>query len=139
MTKEEIILAFDAIWFEANNSANLAGEDLQKEHDLIIKFINEHFEFVEEYKSCRQELDGYYELLYPDPYKFEELHEGMWVWDEKEKVCTHIITLFVEQEKRMIVEYKDPYGFWHDSLTFEEGRFFPLTKAMQYQEKEVKE
>lgn len=67
----------------------------------------------------------------PQPYKFEELEDGMWVWDEKEKVCTHIITLFVEQEKRMIVEYKDPYGFWHDSLTFEEGRFFPITKANQ--------
>ena len=44
LTKEEIILAFDAIWFEANNSANLAGEDLQKEHDLIIKFINGYFD-----------------------------------------------------------------------------------------------
>ncbi len=109
MTKEEIILAFDAIWFEANNSANLAGEDLQKEHDLIIKFINEHFEFVEEYKSCRQELDGYYELLYPDPYKFEELEDGMWVWDDEWKQLRELM----------------------DAQDFEEGRFFPITKANQ--------
>jgi hypothetical protein len=57
MTKEEITLAFDAIWFEANNSANLAGEDLQKEHNLIVQLINEHFELVDFLK--RWDLYGY--------------------------------------------------------------------------------
>lgn len=136
MTKEEIILAFDAIWFEANNSANLAGEDLQKEHDLIIKFINEHFEFVTEYKSCRQELDGYYELLYPDPYKFEELKEGMWVWDDRDKECKIVLKAYITDDEDdvfvpdvKIVRFGYKYQ-WNDAF-FEANRFFPLTKANQ--------
>lgn len=124
MTKEEIILAFDAIWFEANNSANLAGEDLKKEHDLIIKFINEHFEFVEEYKSCRQELDGYYELLYPDPYKFEELHEGMWVWDDEYKIPCQILK--VMSFDKLSVSYH-----FESIIEYQEDRFYPITKANQ--------
>lgn len=132
MTKEEIILAFDAIWFEANNSANLAGEDLQKEHDLIIKFINEHLEFVEEYKSCRQELDGYYELLYPDPYKFEELHEGMWVWDDELEICDRVLDTRVCLDLKTEKICKPFYVVTCEGeIEFEEGRFFPLTKANQ--------
>lgn len=126
-TKEEIILAFDAIWFEANNSANLAGEDLQKEHDLIIKLINEHFELVEEYKSCRQELDGYYELLYPDPYKFEELHEGMLVWDDEYKIPCQVLK--VMSFDKLSVSYH-----FESIIEYQEDRFYPITKA--YQEKE---
>lgn len=80
-----------------------------------------------EFDVLNQLIKEYFD---PQPYKFEELEDGMWIWDEKEKVCTHIISLF-EHEERMNVEYKDPYGVWYDSLPFEENRFFPLIKAYQ--------
>ena len=75
MTKEEIILAFDAIWFEANNSANLAGEDLQKEHNLIIKFINGYFDSQSyEYEEVIQKFanDLVLEARYPDEFGISE-------------------------------------------------------------------
>lgn len=75
LTKEEIILAFDAIWFEANNSANLAGEDLQKEHDLIIKFINGYFDSQSyEYEEVIQKFanDLVLEARYPDEFGISE-------------------------------------------------------------------
>lgn len=73
------------------------------------------------------------QLYFCEPYKVEELHENMWVWDEINNDCRQIAKI-------------NEYGgiYWHGTLSeyeadkFEEGRFFPVTKAMQYQE-EIKE
>lgn len=62
-------------------------------------------------------------------YKFEQLKEGMWVWDNLNKDCRQIARV-------------NEYGgiYWYGSLSeyesdkFEENRFYPVTKAMQYQE-----
>ncbi len=62
-------------------------------------------------------------------YKFEQLKEGMWVWDNLNKDCRQIARV-------------NEYGgiYWYGSLSeyesdkFEENRFYPVTKTMQYQE-----
>ena len=83
-------------------------------------------------------IENYYELLNPQPYKFEDLKKGMWVWDEQLKWCFEIGLCKVEiegYESLKMFKVKN----YDDSLSlmiFEEGRFFPITKAMEYQKKD---
>lgn len=68
--------------------------------------------------------------LNPKPYKFEELHEGMWVWDDKEQICCQIG--FDEDSGHLIYYFYDDglfniMGF--TDLGFEENRFYPPNKA----------
>lgn len=60
--------------------------------DLLEEFIQEHFELVEKYEM----LDNTYSMicedyLNPQPYKFEDLKAGMWVWCEKYDRCVQIV------------------------------------------------
>lgn len=64
----------------------------------------------------------------PQPYKFEELKKGMWVWDEKEKKCNKII----EIEGRNIDFYYITESIDRFIVEFEENRFYPVTKALEY-------
>lgn len=117
------------------------------EADIIKQLIKEHFELVEDYKKleisdaskeeCTIEQYGEIKQLRselnkfknPQPYKFEDLKEGMWVWDNLNKDCRQIARV-------------NEYGgiYWYGSLSeyesdkFEENRFYPVTKTMQYQE-----
>ena len=63
------------------------------------------------------------------PYKYEDLKVGMWVWDEKEKKCNKII----EIEGRNIDFYYITESIDRFIVEFEENRFYPVTKAMEYQ------
>ncbi|WRK54607.1 hypothetical protein SD457_06685 [Coprobacillaceae bacterium CR2/5/TPMF4] len=74
------------------------------------------------------------QLYFCEPYRFEDLYEGMWVWDDKWEEAKNIRKIQLQDcfNKRWICFTE---GRW---LEFEEGRFFPATKAMQYQE-EIKE
>lgn len=117
------------------------------EADIIKQLIKEHFELVEDYKKleisdaskeeCTIEQYGEIKQLRSElnkfknqqPYKFEDLKEGMWVWDNLNKDCRQIARV-------------NEYGgiYWYGSLSeyesdkFEENCFYPVTKAMQYQE-----
>lgn len=82
--------------------------------------------------SCAKKLDILESLIKehfnPQPYKFEELKKGMWVWDEKEKKCNKIIKI----KGRNIDFYyitKDTHRY---KMEFEENRFYPVTKALEY-------
>lgn len=66
-----------------------------------------------------------YEFNNPKPYTFEELHEGMWVWDKFNKDYTKI-TGFIEMDNSSIVELTKSY---YCSRVFEENRFYPPNKA----------
>lgn len=69
-------------------------------------------------------------LMDPQPYKFEDLKVGMWVWDDKEKKCNKII----EIEGRNIDFYYITEDIHRYKVEFEEGRFFPVTKSMEVQD-----
>ena len=68
----------------------------------------------------------------PSAYKFDELEDGMWVWDDQQKECIKINRL-----KRVIISMNNYkcYIYCDIPIEFEENRFFPITKA--YQEKKV--
>ncbi|MBS4883239.1 MAG: hypothetical protein KHZ85_00495 [Amedibacillus dolichus] len=67
----------------------------------------------------------------PQPYKFEDLKEGMWVWDNQLKWCFEIAICIVEikgYENLKMFKVKN----YDDSLTlmiFEENRFYPVQMA----------
>lgn len=62
----------------------------------------------------------------PQPLKFEELHENMWVYDVKNKCCIYIEE-FTVNNQMMIIRYpmsnRDSNCEW---CNFEENRFYPI-------------
>lgn len=151
LTKEEylsIIEDFEGIFFEMEIVYNF--QDIQKLKDLI----KEHFELVEHAKKLQNEVD-YYKHEYfsmcdlienPQPYKFEELKKGMWVWmvwfkegAEKGR-CAKILYTYTtppyyyndedgEEHKRVGFRIGDGSG----AVDFDAWKFYPPTKAMEYQ------
>ena len=59
----------------------------------------------------------------PKPYKFEDLYEGMWVWDDIEKLICQIELISKNAIHRKYID-----GTISDS-PFEENRFFPAQCA----------
>ena len=64
----------------------------------------------------------------PQPYKFEELEEGMLVWDNQQKKFIKVNRL-----KRVIISMNNYkcYIYCDIPIEFEENRFFPITKVNQ--------
>lgn len=61
------------------------------------------------------------------PLKFENLHEGMWVWDDKEKWYRKIVILFEpsqEHHKGSFKSYADSCETSLDFIEFKENRFY---------------
>ena len=132
---------------------------IKKDWKVLNDLIKEHFELVEKYNNTKISLDNIsksYDELYdrhlkqveklvyeiedlnltlanyvnPQPYKFEELHEGMWVWHDKRKRCFRLTDAFIRVGTK--------YYRWLDISSgklvqerFVEGQLFPLTKGMQ--------
>lgn len=93
------------------------------------------FNVIEKNNTLQNEVDyykhEYYSLcdLYenPQPYIFEELHEDMWFWHDSYKRCYQIY--YIEKDRNLIYLNHD-----NEYINFEENLFFPVTKAMEYQE-----
>ena len=75
----------------------------------------------------------------PQPYKFEDLKVGMWMWDDEERECRKILETYVTGEDNdvyvkgvRIVRHGLHEFNWKYSV-FKEGRFFPIIKALEYQ------
>lgn len=73
--------------------------------------------------------DAIKNILDIQPYKFEDLKNNMWVWDD---VKMKFIKIALIGNKTIYVE--DEIGEFDCYCKFEENRFYPVTKAMQYQE-----
>ena len=86
--------------------------------EIVKRLIKEHFD--------------------PQPYKFEELEDGMWIWDDKLEICDQVILTRVCLEPKTEKTCKPFYVVTYaGEIEYEENRFFPITKANQ--EKEVDE
>lgn len=88
--------------------------------DIFEQLISEHFD--------------------PQPYKFEELKKGMWVWDDKGLYCFECNPAISKNGTRCVTynsfwynSGEDEDEFFEEYDEFEEGRFFPVTKAMEHQ------
>lgn len=101
------------------------------------------FNVIEKIKTLQDELDA---IKKTKPYKFEELKKGMWVWmvwfkegAEKGR-CAKILHTYItppyyynddDNKKHKRVEYRIGDGF--GTCDFDAWKFYPLTKAMEYQ------
>ena len=128
LTEEECMACLNQFFEDTNYYlGDVIYNDHNDEFDVLSQLIKEHFELVKEFDEIKN----------PYPYKFDELKEEMWIWDNQQKEC-----ILIDRLKFVVVHINDYscYIFRKYSdlpIKFEENRFFPLTKAMQYQEKEV--
>lgn len=107
--------------------------------DVVEQLIKEHFELEQNFKILEKNYDDIYDIVHcPEPYKFEELKKGMWIWDDENEMFI-LITFIDKQFKKMHVCLTEYDGFNDEYVNveyteyFEEGRFFPVTKALEYQ------
>ena len=94
------------------------------------------FNVIEKIKTLQNELDA---IKNPQPYKFEDLKPNMWVWDDEEHELTKILEAYVTDENDDVYVKGVPivkhglHKFSWSYSVFKEGRFFPITKALEYQ------
>lgn len=110
LTKEECLSALDYLCACACELADLKLEDWQShnqyEVSMLERLINEHFD--------------------NPPLKFEELKEGMWVWDNLFKRYNKIVETSVhmfETTYLITFEYVHEPTRWK-TIKFEENRFY---------------
>lgn len=96
------------------------GHSIDHDSNIITLLIKEHFN--------------------PQPYKFEELKKSMWIWDDKGLYCFKCNPAISKNGTRCVTYNsfwcnlgEDEDEFFEEYDEFEEGRFFPLTKALEYQ------
>ena len=118
MTKKECETALSKLWDNTFGTDCITGEDLDKYVDII---------------------DGLIQYVFnPQPYKFEDLKEliGKPIFDYKYK--EFYILAEVKEEELYKDEGLEKFMICSDKkglmrVFFEEGRFFPVTKALEYQ------
>lgn len=100
----------------------LTDEDYDKlnaQEKMIEELQNKVDHYKHEYFSMCDLIEN------PKAYTFEQLHEGMWVWDDMDKQVGFITIIC----KYLHIMYCDCF---RGDIKFEEDRFFPITKALQY-------
>lgn len=69
------------------------------------------------------------------PYKLEDLKVGMWVYDIIWEECFEICEIFPKDNEIHVLIHQNRINVKrYEPINFEEGRFFPPTKAFEYQE-----
>ena len=141
LSKEECLQALEHLKEYVN------GDNV---NDMVVfsRLIKEHFELVEKYnrlydecpqkckmlKQLQDEVDKYKHEYFamcdlfenPQPYKFENLKAGMWVYDSKFNKCNLIIEIFDNEILEFyyimdhVLRYRNMY---------EDNRFFPVQMA----------
>ncbi len=108
LTKEECVNALKELSFALDNFNILDKPSLWECISLgavgLERLIKEHFN--------------------PRPYKFEELKEGMWVWDNHNKKCVRVYDMVKKKDWFLCVTEHTTLVTW-----YEENRFFPVQMA----------
>lgn len=124
LTKEECETALSKLWDNTFGTDCITGEDLDKYVDII---------------------DGLIQYVFnPQPYKFEDLKVRMWVYDDKREFedfrFIKIDKILSEFDCEHLYHDKNKKVFFDNischAREFEENRFYPVTKALEYQGKE---
>lgn len=111
-------------------------------YDAFEELIENYFKLLETYNKLEKSSYSLecqlHEIYYPNALKFEDLQIGMWVYDmqpESEEFTFFKITRTLsESDCRYLYGDKNKQVFFDNmschAREFEEGRFFPITKAM---------
>lgn len=115
---------------------------LKDQHEYLSFNLRANYPFsiemIREVQDCFEQLIK--EHFNPQPYKFEDLKPGMWIWDDKLKIPYKIKKMmhchwFKAEYRSFVLDAKTEERKYHTGIMeFEENRFFPITKAMEYQE-----
>lgn len=112
-------------------------EDLIDYNDLKKYDTQLQNDFMDDVMVFMQLIEEHFN---PQPYKFEELKKDMWVWDDKGLYCFECNPAISKNGTRCVTynsfwynSGEDEDEFFEEYDEFEEGRFFPLTKALEYQ------
>lgn len=109
---------------------------------------HEHSELVDKLSEMEGTINSLdYELndiYHPQPFKFEDFKIGLWVYDiqsECEEFTFFKITKILSESDCEYLYHDRKKKVFFDNITghareFEDGRFFPVTKALEYQWKE---
>ena len=101
MTKDEYLYALASVKMDGDYCD-------EKQYYVLQKLIEEHFD--------------------NPPLKFEDLHEGMWVWDEKNKIYNLIYEKRINcaKEKEIEFQWEMPDRECQNFITdvYEENRFY---------------
>lgn len=90
------------------------------------------FNVIKINNKLQDELDVIKNL---QPYKFEDLKVGMWVYDIIWEECFEICEIFPKDNEIHVLIHQNRINVKrYEPIKFEEGRFFPVTKALEYQE-----
>ena len=108
LTKEKCVKALDKIVQEFGCDPAYYG--LNMEHTTLLALIDEHFELLEKYRDLQDENarlsfdkivnnieDMNYKLsLDNPPLQLEDIHVGMWLWDNVDKMYTQVVGYYTE-------------------------------------------
>lgn len=127
LTKEECLFALKSLK-PANIYEFIAKGYLSftEANSILTQLINEHFELVKDFMQLDkdfEQLEKSYDNLYDKfhnlkPLKFEELKEGMWVWDNKYKEYCYIYFIAGKYPHRKYIDNCE------SDSEFEENRFY---------------
>ena len=144
--------------FELTNELEVLM-DLIKEHFELVELLKPHgygMLSAEEFERwinciCKYNADNDVIIMYqneqlesiknPQPYKSEDFRIGLWVYDiqpECEEFTFFKITKILSESDCDYLYHDKNKKVFIDNMTghareFEEGRFYPVTKAMEYQ------
>lgn len=103
---------------------------LKDQHEYLSFTLRANYPFsiemIRKVQDCFEQLIK--EYFNPQPYKFEDLNSDMWVWDNDIKEVIHIRSV-VDDDLYFLSVGEEDVGY----AEFEEGRFYPVTKALEYQ------
>lgn len=116
---------------------------LKDQHEYLSFTLRANYPFsiemIRKVQDCFEQLIK--EYFNPQPYKFDELKKGMWVWDNKGLYCFKCNPAISKNGTRCVTYSHfwincgdEEDEFFEEYDEFEEGRFFPVTKALEYQE-----
>lgn len=136
-----------------NTQESLVLRQLIREHFELVELLKPHgygMLSAEEFERwinciCKHNADNDMIIMYqneqleqiknPQPYKLEDLKVGMWVYDIIWEECFEICEIFPKDNEIHVLIHQNRINVKrYEPIKFEEGRFFPVTKALEYQE-----
>ena len=108
--------------------------------DVFGQLIEEYFKLVSKYKKLQKVNEKQTNIIrenaffhvshnWLEPYKFEDLKVGMWVWDDKLNACFLIKELKPQSYWNVII-YANYLTDTFEEMHFEKNRFYPVTKVL---------
>lgn len=120
------------------------GHSIYRDSNVLTLLIEEHFELEQNFKTLEKNYDYIYDIFHcTKAYEFEDLKGliGKPIFDYKYKEFYILVEvkeeeLYKDEGLEKIMICSDKKGLLR--VFFEEGRFYPVTKALEYQGKEDK-